>query len=55
MNPTKADKQLWDAIAQIGCIACIIDGYRNPTYKARFEAKYGKQEELLTKVKGYLK
>ena len=91
MPPTKAEKQHWDKVAQLGCIACRIDGYRNPLvsihhidgrakkgahmkvlplcaghhqngtgndknmiavhpYKARFEAEYGKQEELLAKV-----
>jgi hypothetical protein len=29
MTPTKAEKKYWDAIAQLGCIACRIDGYRN--------------------------
>lgn len=86
-NPTKAEKKLWDAIAQLGCIACLKDGWRNPQvsihhtdgrtkpgahkkvlglcaghhqdgtgipgliavhpWKARFEAKYGTQEELI--------
>ena len=91
MTPTKAEKQHWDKVAQLGCIACIKDGYRNPLvsihhidgrtkkgahmkvlplcaghhqdgtgndknmiavhpYKARFEAAYGKQEDLLAKV-----
>ena len=30
MTPTKAEKQHWDKVASIGCIACIKDGYRNP-------------------------
>lgn len=30
MNPTKAEKAHWDNVAQLGCIACRIDGYRNP-------------------------
>ena len=30
MNPTKAEKQYWDEVASLGCIACRIDGYRNP-------------------------
>ena len=25
MNPTKADKQYWDRLASLGCIACRID------------------------------
>ena len=29
MNPTKAEKQYWDEVASLGCIACRIDGYRN--------------------------
>jgi hypothetical protein len=91
-NPTKADKKYWDAVAQLGCVACKIDGYlnmlvsihhvdgrtkpgahrkvlplcaghhqkgsntNNPNMiavhpdKSRFEARYGKQEELMIKV-----
>lgn len=90
-NPTKSDKQFWDAVANLGCIACIKDGYKNPLvsihhidgrtkpnahrrvlplcaghhqdgtgndknmiavhpFKARFETKYGKQEDLLAEV-----
>jgi hypothetical protein len=91
-NPTKSDKKYWSAVASLGCIACIKDGYRNPfvsihhidgrtkpgahrkvlplcaghhqdgtntncqnmiavhPYKARFEEKYGKQEDLLIEV-----
>jgi hypothetical protein len=30
MTPTKAEKAHWDKVAQLGCIACIKDGYRNP-------------------------
>ena len=30
MNPTKAEKAHWDKVAQLGCIACLADGYRNP-------------------------
>jgi hypothetical protein len=29
-NPTKTDKQLWDALAQLGCIACRKHGIHNP-------------------------
>lgn len=29
-TPTKADKQLWDAMAQLGCIACHKDGIHTP-------------------------
>jgi hypothetical protein len=25
-TPTKADKALWDALSQLGCIACHIEG-----------------------------
>lgn len=91
-NPTKSDKKYWDAVAQLGCIPCKIDGYHNPLVsihhvdgrtkpgahrkvlglcaghhqkgtntnnpnmiavhpdKARFEAKYGTQEELMRKT-----
>lgn len=28
-TPTKADKQLWDKLAQVGCIACLKDGVQN--------------------------
>ena len=28
-TPTKADKQLWDKLAQVGCIACLLDGVQN--------------------------
>jgi hypothetical protein len=83
-NPTKTDKQLWTKLADLGCIACRIDGIHSPhvsihhidgrtkpgahqnviplcgphhqtggeeapsihPWKARFEAKYGKQEQL---------
>ncbi len=27
---TKADKKLWDALASIGCVACLKDGRLNP-------------------------
>lgn len=30
MNPTKSDKRYWDSVAQLGCIACKIDGNFNP-------------------------
>ena len=30
MNPTKAEKQYWDRLANLGCIACRIDGVHNP-------------------------
>ena len=30
MNPTKQEKEYWSRIAEFGCIACRIDGYRNP-------------------------
>lgn len=30
MTPTKAEKAHWDKVASLGCIACLIDGYRNP-------------------------
>lgn len=94
-NPTKLDKQFWDTVASIGCIACIKDGYRNPIvsihhingrtklgahrqvlplcaghhqdgtgndkniiavhpFKKRFEAKYGKKEDLLAEVMGMI-
>lgn len=26
---TKAEKEHWDKVADLGCIACRIDGYRN--------------------------
>jgi hypothetical protein len=29
-TPTKADKQLWDALAQLGCIACRKHGNFTP-------------------------
>jgi hypothetical protein len=29
-TPSKADKALWSAMAQLGCIACHKDGYDNP-------------------------
>jgi len=29
-TPTKADRQLWDAMAQLGCIACLKDGVHSP-------------------------
>lgn len=91
VNPTKSDKRYWDAVAQLGCIACRLDGNFNPVvsihhvdgrtkvgahrkvlplcaghhqdgtgadksmiaahpYKARFEAKYGTQKELMNLV-----
>jgi hypothetical protein len=28
--PNASDKKFWNAVASIGCIACIKDGYRNP-------------------------
>jgi hypothetical protein len=28
-TPTKAEKQLHDKIARLGCIACLLDGRRN--------------------------
>ncbi len=85
-TPTKAERQFWDRLASIGCIACRKDGIFNGLvsihhidgrtkpgahrrvlplcfqhhqggdgetvipvhpWKARFEAKYGKQSELL--------
>lgn len=94
MNPSKKEKELWNAIAGLGCIACIKDGRFNPyvsihhcdgrtkpgahkkvlalcaghhqdgtgaidliavhPYKARFEAKYGTQEELMEETKQLL-
>lgn len=94
-TPTKADKQLWDALAGLGCIACHKDGRNNPLvsihhidgrtkpgahgrvlplcgqhhqhddtdpagrigvhpYKARFEAKYGRQADLLNECMGLI-
>ena len=87
-TPSKVDKHLWNAMAQLGCIACWKDGNANHQvsihhidgrtkpgahqkvlplcaghhqdgtgipglvavhpWKARFEARYGKQSELLT-------
>lgn len=29
MNPTKAEKQYWDRLASLGCIACRLDGHIN--------------------------
>ena len=29
MNPTKSDKEHWDKIAALGCIACMQDGIFN--------------------------
>jgi hypothetical protein len=29
MNPTKAEKSLWDQMASFGCIACHLDGIHN--------------------------
>lgn len=29
MNPTKAEKEYHDAVASLGCIACLIDGNSN--------------------------
>jgi hypothetical protein len=87
-TPTKADRELWDALASLGCAACRKDGRFNPhvsihhidgrtkpgahrkvlalcsshhqhddtdpagrigvhPYKARFEATYGRQVDLL--------
>ena len=86
-TPSKAERELWDELASLGCIACRKDGRFNSMvsihhidgrtkpgahrkvlplcaghhqdgtgapgliavhpYKARFEAKYGKQTELL--------
>jgi len=86
-TPTAAERDLWDALAELGCIACRKDGRVNPVvsihhidgrtkpgahrkvlplcaghhqdgtgapgliavhpYKARFEAKYGRQTDLL--------
>ena len=94
MNPSKKEKELWNAIAELGCIACRKDGRFNPyvsihhcdgrtkpgahkkvlalcaghhqdgsgamdliavhPYKARFEAKYGTQEELMEETKNLL-
>ncbi len=90
--PTKAEKHYWNQVAELGCIACLQDGYRNPIVsihhcdgrtkpyahlkvlglcaghhqrgantncptmlaihgdKARFEAKYGTQAELMQKT-----
>ncbi len=28
-NPTKADKEYWEAVASLGCIACLLDGIFN--------------------------
>jgi hypothetical protein len=87
-NPSKGDKHLWNAMAQLGCIACWKDGNTNNQvsihhidgrtkpgahqkvlplcaghhqdgtgipglvavhpWKARFEARYGKQTKLLS-------
>ena len=30
MNPTKAQKKYWTAVAELGCIACRKDGVYNP-------------------------
>jgi hypothetical protein len=86
-SPTKSDRELWNRLAQLGCIACRkdgfftslvsihhIDGRTKPgahrkvlplcaghhqdgtgapgliavhPYKARFEHRYGRQEDLL--------
>ena len=94
MSPSKKEKELWNAIAELGCIACRKDGRFNPyvsihhcdgrtkpgahkkvlalcaghhqdgsgaidliavhPYKARFEAKYGTQEELMEETKNLL-
>lgn len=94
MSPSKKEKELWNAIAELGCIACRKDGRFNPyvlihhcdgrtkpgahkkvlalcaghhqdgsgaidliavhPYKARFEAKYGTQEELMQETKNQL-
>ena len=29
-TPTKAEKELHDRIARLGCIACLLDGRQNP-------------------------
>lgn len=29
-TPTKAERQLHDRIARLGCIACLLDGRQNP-------------------------
>ncbi len=91
-TPNKADLALWDALANLGCIACLQDGRINPfvsihhidgrtkpeahqkvlplcaghhqdgtgqdrsmiavhPFKARFQAKYGNQYDLLDKCK----
>jgi hypothetical protein len=89
-TPTKADREHWDRIASLGCIACRLDGNHSPEvsihhvdgrtkpgahrlvlplcaghhqdgtgipgliavhpYKARFEARYGKQSDLVEMV-----
>lgn len=86
-TPNKADRELWDGLASLGCIACRKDGIFNSLvsihhidgrtkpgahrkvlplcaghhqdgtgapgliavhpYKARFEARYGRQLDLL--------
>lgn len=86
-TPSKADRELWDALASLGCCACRKDGIFNSLvsihhidgrtkpgahrkvlplcaghhqdgtgapgliavhpYKARFEARYGRQLDLL--------
>ena len=88
---TKAEREHWDRVARLGCIACLKDGRINDfvsihhvdgrtkpgshmrvlplcgphhqhddtdplgrigvhPYKARFEAQYGRQEQLLIEV-----
>jgi hypothetical protein len=89
-TPTRADREHWDRIASLGCIACRLDGNHAPEvsihhvdgrtkpgahrlvlplcaghhqdgtgipgliavhpYKARFEARYGKQSKLVEMV-----
>lgn len=29
-TPTAADRQLWDALSRVGCIACLHDGIFTP-------------------------
>lgn len=87
-TPTRAERELWDRIAALGCIACRKDGVVNrhvsihhvhgrarpgshrqvlplcfehhqsgsktaPSvhpWKARFEAKYGRQDDLVAEI-----
>ena len=94
-NPTQAEKNLHDRIAQFGCVACFKDGHYSPhvsihhiagrtrpdahkrvlplcaghhqdgtgndktmiavhPFKARFEHRYGSQDELLDEVMGLI-